>query len=263
MKELSNYHVELNSPEATPNWSSKKYHSGFRALLCIGNFKGSSEKHYAQLMKIEGDLEAMNKTASAIIEANHLPELLEKWEITIKEINQTILSINQVLNTAKDKVAKQDRTDFSAFWKQLDMDLDKLKQAYITIGGFELERLPENEHVVWQKNISQFENTILPAIVSHVETCKVELQMIEKYTPEQLNLMTQAILKNIPNDFTFEEADKYEQDYLKAMADYEKEFSADKNWWDTFLDILAGGTHQSPEERVMMQSWVEGEKIKV
>ena len=75
--------------------------------------------------------------------------------------------------------------------------------------------------------------------------------------------MTQAILAKIPDDFTFEEADKYEQDYLKALADYEQEFSTDKNWWDTFLDILAGGTHQSPEERVMLQSWVEGEKIKV
>lgn len=75
--------------------------------------------------------------------------------------------------------------------------------------------------------------------------------------------MMQSILVRIPEDFTFEEADKYEQDYVKAFADYEKEFSSDKNWWDTFLDILAGGTHQSPAERVMMKSWVEGEKIKV
>jgi hypothetical protein len=263
MKELSNYNVELKSPEITPDWSSKKYHSGFKALLCIGNFKGSSEKHYAQLMKIEDDLDKINKDTSAIIEANHSSELLDKWEITLKEIKRSILSINQVLNAAKDKVAKQDRTDFSAFWQQLDADLDKLKQAYITIDRFGLEKLPENEHVGWQKNFSHSENTILPAIVSHVETSKVELQLIEKYSQEQLNQMMKAILIYIPEDFSFEEANKYEQDYIKALADYEKEFSTDKNWWDTFLDILAGGTHQSPDSRVMMQSWVEGEKIKV
>jgi hypothetical protein len=263
MKESSNFNAELKSPEATPNWSSKTYHSGFKALLCIGNFKGSSEKHYAQLMKIEGDLDAMNKNASDIIEANHSPELLGKWETTLTEIKRTILSINQVLNAAKDKVAKQDRTDFSGFWRQLDADLDQLKQAYTTIEGLGLEKLPENEHVRWQKNFSDVGNTILPAIISHVETSKVELELIEKYTQEQLNQMMQAIIVYIPEDFSFEEANKYEQDYIKALADYEKEFSTDKNWWDTFLDILSGGAHQSPAERVMMKSWVEGEKIKV
>jgi hypothetical protein len=263
MKESSNFNVELKSPEGTPNWSSKKYHSGFKALLCIGDFKGSSEKHYAQLMKIEGDLDALNKNASAIIEANHSPELLDKWETTLTEIKRTILSINQVLNAAKDKVAKQDRTDFSGFWRQLDADLDQLKQAYTTIEGFGIEKLPENEHVRWQKNFSDVGNTILPAIISHVETSKVELELIEKYTQEQLNEMMQAIIVYIPEDFSFEEANKYEQDYIKALADYEKEFSTDKNWWDTFLDILSGGAHQSPAERVMMKSWVEGEKIKV
>lgn len=32
------------------------------------------------------------------------------------------------------------------------------------------------------------------------------------------------------------------------------------NLWDTFLDILAGGVHQSPSEHVMMERWIEGEK---
>lgn len=259
----SNYDVEVKSPEAIPNWNGKKYYNSFRALLCIENFKGSSEKHYAQLMKTEEDLDKMNKTASAIIEASHSSELSDKWEITLKEIKSSILSINKVLNLAKDRVAKQDRTDFSIFWQQLDADIDKLKQAYIITGGLGLEKLPEAEQIAWEKNFSYFENTILPAIVSHVETCKVELQMIEKYSPEELNQMAQDIFAYIPEDFSFEEADKYERDFLKGLADYEKEFSSNKNWWDTFLDILAGGTHQSPAERVMMQSWVEGEKIKL
>lgn len=231
--------------------------------MSIGNFKGSSEKHYAQLMKMEGDLDKMNENASAIIERSHSVELMNKWRTTLQEIKETILSINQTLNAAKDKVAHQDRTDFSAFWQELDANLAKLKQDYIAMDSLGLEMLPKEQHSAWQENIDQFESTILPGIVSYVETCKVELKMIDKYTPEQLNQMMHSVFVHIPDDFTFEEADKYEQDYVKAFADYEKEFSGDKNWWDTFLDILAGGTHQSPTERVMMKSWVEGEKIKV
>jgi len=44
------------------------------------------------------------------------------------------------------------------------------------------------------------------------------------------------------------------------LKDFKKEFSEEKNLWDTFLDILAGGTHQSPSEHVMMERWIEGEK---
>ena len=41
---------------------------------------------------------------------------------------------------------------------------------------------------------------------------------------------------------------------------FKKEFKEEKNLWDRFLDILAGGTHQPPSERVMLERWIEGEK---
>ncbi len=65
---------------------------------------------------------------------------------------------------------------------------------------------------------------------------------------------------HIPTNFTFEEADKYESDYLKAVEDIKKEFRLEKNLWDKWLDLLAGEAHQSAAERVMMTRWMEGEK---
>jgi hypothetical protein len=52
----------------------------------------------------------------------------------------------------------------------------------------------------------------------------------------------------------------YQKDYYKALVNFKKEFKEEKNLWDRFLDILAGGTHQSPSERVMLERWIEGEK---
>ena len=46
----------------------------------------------------------------------------------------------------------------------------------------------------------------------------------------------------------------------RALVNFKKEFKEEKNLWDRFLDILAGGTHQSPSERVMLERWIEGEK---
>lgn len=68
------------------------------------------------------------------------------------------------------------------------------------------------------------------------------------------------IVDQIPADFTYEEAVEYQNDYFKALVNFKKEFREEKNLWDKFLDILAGGTHQSPAERVMMERWLEGEK---
>ncbi len=86
------------------------------------------------------------------------------------------------------------------------------------------------------------------------------LQIIEQYTPDELNAITQIIADHIPLDFTYNEALEYQKDYYKALENFKKEFKEEKNLWDKFLDILAGGKHQSPSERVIMERWLDGEK---
>jgi hypothetical protein len=93
-----------------------------------------------------------------------------------------------------------------------------------------------------------------------VESCRVLLQMIERYTPEELNSITKIIVAKIPLDFSYEEAVEYQNDYYKELVNFKNEFKEEKNLWDKFLDILAGGTHQLPSERVMMERWLDGEK---
>jgi hypothetical protein len=141
-----------------------------------------------------------------------------------------------------------------------DIYENKLKKVYRFSEKLGYDILPRNAHKHWEKDVCNFEETIMPLIISHADACKLELEMIEKYTPKELDEITQVVVNLIPDDFTFEEADKYEQEYLNAVKELKKEFSKDKNLWDRFLDILAGGTHQSPSERVMMQRWVDGEK---
>ena len=97
-------------------------------------------------------------------------------------------------------------------------------------------------------------------MLQQVESCRVLLQFIEQYTPDELDAITQIIVDHIPLDFTYNEAIEYQKEYYKALANFRTEFIEEKNLWDKFLDILAGGSHQSPSERVMMERWLEGEK---
>ena len=120
--------------------------------------------------------------------------------------------------------------------------------------------LPAELHVHLKHDLGKFKEMILPLIEVIEETCRVQLCIIERYSTNELMQITDTLLQGIPNDFTLEEAEKYEHDYLVALKDFKQEFHKEKNLWDSFLDILADGSHQSPAENVMMSRWIEGEK---
>jgi hypothetical protein len=236
------------------------YKIELRALLSIRNFKNSLEKHFEQMLSLEKNMDDLNKNAISIIEAN-CSELCEyKCRMAIKEVEKAMKSVNEIIKSAKEKIENRDRSDSSLLWVKFDVNLCRLIDSYKSLEKIGFELLPEREHTHWEKDICNFESTILPLIVLHADTCRTELKLIEKYTPKELHKITEVIFNQIPEDFTFEESDKYEEEYLKALSNFKKEFSDEKNLWDKFLDILAGGTHQTPSESVMMKRWLEGEK---
>jgi hypothetical protein len=49
---------------------------------------------------------------------------------------------------------------------------------------------------------------------------------------------------------------------MTALAQMEEEANKKDNLWDRFLNLLAGNIpfKQTPQERVMMMRWVNGEK---
>lgn len=236
------------------------YHAELRALISIRNFSKAIDKHYEQMLEIENNLDELNRNALSIIEAHGAPESQDKWKNSLKEVKNSIFFINQILKSLKEKVVKRDKTDSTGLWKEFDLQIVKLQKAYKASEKLGFAILPASEHEHWQKDICNFEETILPLIISYADACKLELKIIEKYTPAELHKITQIILDHIPEDFTMEEADKYETDYLKAVEEFKKEFSPEKNLWDKLLDVLAGGTHQPPSERIMLERWIEGEK---
>ncbi|MBL0358045.1 MAG: hypothetical protein IPP72_14755 [Chitinophagaceae bacterium] len=255
--------IAVEIPGEGTNSSGSGNHSnnpGLRALLSIRNLSITLEKDYAELLQIEASLQEINKNALLIIETNCSPEAIESWLATAREVDSAITGLNETLNVAKEKLWKKEEHDLSGLWNQLALYLTLLKESCkkTVDAGFRL--LPETSHPAWEKDFKQIEVPALQAVITHIESCRVLLQMIERYTPDELNKITKIIVDQIPLDFTYEEALLYQKDYYKALINFKKEFKEEKNLWDKFLDILAGGTHQSPSERVMLERWIEGEK---
>lgn len=237
---------------------TKMYNSKLRALLSIRNFKKALKNHYEQMQQIEESLEVHHRNAVSVIETHCSNESQLKWKKTREEVKRCIGILNEILQDVQKRVMNKEVSDTVEIWNKFDLNERRLKVIFeeSEILGYEL--LPDVAHKHWQKDICAIEETLLNLIISHAEACKLELQMIEKYTPKELNEITKIIANHVPDNFTFEEADEYEKDYLQAIDDVRKEFKTKKNLWDKFLDILAGGKHQSPAEKVMMKRWLEG-----
>ncbi|MEF9477337.1 hypothetical protein OWR28_06030 [Chryseobacterium sp. 1B4] len=56
------------------------------------------------------------------------------------------------------------------------------------------------------------------------------------------------IIKNIPKNYTLQEAKEYEDEYLKVLTNYSHEFYRKNNFWNSLLNILSGGLYPLPSE---------------
>lgn len=242
------------------NSSTKSHNPGLRALLAIKNFNATLEKDYTELLQIESDLNEVYKKGLLVIEGADSPEAISRWKVSLQEVNTAVTGINAILTEAKEKIEQKAKDVYAELWKQLTLHLSALKLSSKNTADTGLDLLPEAIRPQWEREFVHPETSLVQSIVSNVESCRVLLQMIERYTPDELNTITKIIVDQIPLNFTYQEAVEYKNDYYKALVNFKKEFRAEKNLWDKFLDILAGGTHQSPSERVMMERWLEGEK---
>jgi hypothetical protein len=231
-----------------------------KAILSLRNFNSILEQHYSEIMQIESETDKMNVQSLELGAANCDATQLWKWQDALQEFNAAVVAVNAVLNTLKQKTVQRERSDSAALWQTFEFQLNNLRAAYASLEALGQEILPQDSQLNWKQNICNFEAKVLPLIVSYGNACRIELKMIERFSPEELDQVTQIMVEHIPENFSLAEADQYEKDYLSALRNFKKEFSKKKNLWDRFLDVLAGGDHQSPSEHVMMSRWLDGEK---
>lgn len=250
----------LEEDSAALNRGTKTHNPGLRALLSIKKISATLEKEYSDLMQVERQLDESFKDGLLIIEANTLPDETARWKAVIREVNKAVSGIHDTLIMAKDKVEQKEKNGYPDLWKELAAHLTVLQENAKDAANSGFKLLPEAIHPLWEREFVKLETPLLESYIMHVDSYRVLMQMIVRYTPDELNAITRMIADHVPEDFTYEEALDYQNDYFKALVNFKNEFKKEKNLWDKFLDILAGGTHQSPSEGVMMERWLNGEE---
>lgn len=230
-----------------------------KAVVSIRNLVVGISSDWKELRSLGVEIDDLINSASTVFINNAQAVAHERWLTEVGGIEKNVQSLKRIMNQVVDKINSRDSRDLAELWDRNKEYSTDLLERLNTLNDLGKSHLSESFHTDW-KNIWQMIFDKFIAIQELVEGSSLHLSMISEYTPEEVDELTDTILRNMPRKYTMEEAIQYEKEYMEAYKQLKQEATQKKNLWDRFLDILAGGAQQSPAERVMMQRWVNGEK---
>ena len=230
-----------------------------QAVISIRNLVKGISSEWSQLKKADTEVDNLVDSSLEVISTVNNEELANKWELELDRYSRNVISLQGIMSKVRNKIRAKDPSALTEIWNDHQQYSIALQNNLNTLYNLGIEFLPQPKisqwNAIWDNIFSQFDG-----VREVAEGCSIQLEMIENYAPEEIDELTDTILKHIPNKYSSEEATQYEKEYMEAYEQLKKEASQKKNLWDKFLDILAGGNQQTPAQMVMMQRWVNGEK---
>ena len=188
------------------------------------------------------------------------PEVQKKADEYLNEVRVYSNQLNHMFAVEKMNFEEGTEIKHAELSKRLDDKISDLEASALKFENLGVHALVDDQKENWENNYTVYLNEISPELLTNSDAAKLVLQFKQRYNSQELKRLSTIIERNFPNDQIVNEEQEYETRYLKALKEFKDEFREDKNLWDTVLDILAGGVHPSPNERVMLQKWVDGEQ---
>ena len=235
------------------------FNPAIKAVVSIRHLAMGISSKWSQMKSIGNTIDEKLSKVSDLVLLFGNDDTKQQWESEENSFNYNLNELKRILKNVSDKIKNKNAENVKSSWddyKQFSLRLENSLQQMKILSE---KAIPENHseklNTLWEIIFLKHEQ-----ILTQAEACSIQLQLIEEYKPDEIDTLSDTILKHIPVKYSLEEAEKYNEEYLKAYEDLKEEASKKKNLWDRFLDLLAGGTQQTPAQRVMMQRWVEGEK---
>ncbi len=230
-----------------------------RAVVSIRNLVCGLSNDWKQLRTIGQEIDDLIVESDSMYIKNVDASEHYAWRSELADVHNAVIHLKEILDQVIDKINDRDPENLSEVWERhIEISTD-LKESLERLDALGREHLPERLLSDWA---GKWDDIFIKfdAIQNLAQGSSLNLALISQYAPDEIDELTDTILRNMPVRYTIEEADQYEAEYMEAYEQLKSEVSRKKNLWDRFLDVLAGGVQQSPAEKVMMQRWIEGEK---
>jgi hypothetical protein len=210
---------------------------------------------------------AKSKVSQLLDEANNIIKMFgseigkSKFQEDVNSIASLRDKIESQLDYFKNTIESQSSNGSSEIYKNFLSNTESISSLFAKIGKY------PDDHFSGMNSADWF--GVWAVIQSNIYTVQgighsafVQLQMFEKFNKQEIDGLTKEIIKYIPKSYHLGDAIQYKQEYINALAQMEEEANKKDNLWDRFLNLLAGNVpfKQTPQERVMMMRWVNGEK---
>ncbi|WP_046757518.1 hypothetical protein [Kordia jejudonensis] len=229
------------------------------AIVSIRKLAKALRGNWSDMIKNGNELEASLTHLDTLVVSFGNDQTKQDWNVEMTEYKTNLAALKTIMDTVQAQTKAKNSEGITASWSSYKQYVTVVERTFNKLASIGKRSLPEIEIENWQLHWSKI-NAIHTTITQEAEACLLQLNMIENYTPKEVDELSATILKYIPLHYSQSEAKQYTDEYMQAYTAIKREASQKKNLWDKFLDMLAGGIEQTPAERVMMQRWVDGEK---
>lgn len=240
-------------PDITENLETR-----WNILMTINNFKDDLKFTTQRIRTRTDSLIQVYENALDFLNENHQLDF-SKQKIESDYLNGVRVHANQMIH-ALDLINKSEgdtNPDLSDQITVYEDRLERMIESALDFEGMGSKILQDHLLQKWDKDFCVFDIKYADDFENFSITLKLINQFYESYSSDEIKVISEIIAKNKDNILESTEAEKYEIQHLKAIAQFKREFHP-QNLWDKFLEILAGGVHPSPGERVMFDNWIEG-----
>ncbi|SIS71201.1 hypothetical protein SAMN05421786_1011170 [Chryseobacterium ureilyticum] len=183
------------------------------------------------------------------------------WQSVLEDLSDNIKNIRIQFEFILENIIKKNTINSLIFWQQNKLYTDEMEVSHKKITQLTIQVLPQEERLSWKTNIYNFYEEIFSLLIPLIGMCRLELDFIVKHSPKILSQSAMDIIKDIPKNYTLQEAKEYEHEYLKVLTNHSHEFCRKNNFWNSLLYILSGGMYPLPSERTLSKKRVN-RKIK-
>ncbi len=206
------------------------------------------------------DLVSIYEKGVEFLNAHGDSDTKKQWDELLNEIRVHINQMNHQLERSAELMKmKDEKSDFTETWKEFETHKNYLKESALNFEKTGLNALPEDKRPEWEDSYVVFEKEFEPKIHRRVEFDKFIIDFVSRYDKDDLAKIASIANKNSQENVDWSNPVEYQNQYVKAIREFQREFKP-QNLWDSFLEILAGGVHPSPSERIMLEKWADGEQ---
>ncbi|MCB0539994.1 MAG: hypothetical protein KDE33_20925 [Bacteroidetes bacterium] len=231
------------------------------SVIKLRHLKNASQNNWEMLRNTQMMVNKIIVEAQQIINSYGNETAKEQFEKDIEPLSKHILDIQQLLNDFRRFIDSPISVNLESSFQKFNTTIEEAYSQLKKISFYPSSYFKDNNANDW--------NDIWNVVISNMTTVQgvgeagyIKALMIKNFNGVEVDDLTNKIIKHIPQSFNLLEADKYRKEYLQAVKEIEDESNSKDNLWDRFLNVLAGNIpfKQTPEERVMMRRWLDGEK---